>query len=277
VQAWLGQADEARSTVARLHHEAVRFGVRPLVVRAQSVLGLLALSERQAEAAAGELAEAARLLEEMGFRNPGSFPVLPDAVEAVALSGDTDAARALLARLDEQAAAAGGDWAPAAALRARGVLLLADGWAEDAAGTLEASTAAFEQLGFRPDAARAVLARGRALLRWGRRGLAAEALVDAQQRFAGMGAELWAARVAEELERAPRGRATGELTAAEGRVAALVAEGLKNREIGSALLMSVGTVEAHLTRIYRKLGIRSRSDLARLVAEGTVRASGDSS
>jgi DNA-binding NarL/FixJ family response regulator len=277
VQAWLGRSDEARTTAGRLHDEAVRYGVRPLVVRAQSVRGLLALSERQAEAAAGELAEAARLLEEMGFRNPGAFPVLPDAVEALALAGDTDAARGLLGRLEDEAAAAEGDWAPAAALRARGVLLLADGRPEDAAVALEASAAAFERLGFRPDAARAVLARGRALLRRGRRGLAAEALEDARGRFAGMGAVLWAARVAEELERVSRGRAAGELTAAEGRVAALVGEGLKNREIGWALFMSVGTVEAHLTRIYRKLGIRSRSDLARLVADGTVQVSGDGS
>ena len=53
-------------------------------------------------------------------------------------------------------------------------------------------------------------------------------------------------------------------------MAALVAEGRKNREIGQTLYMSVATVEAHLTRIYRMLDLRSRSELARLVAEGTV-------
>ena len=60
------------------------------------------------------------------------------------------------------------------------------------------------------------------------------------------------------------------LTPAERRIAELVAEGMRNREIGQALFMSVGTVEAHLTRIYRKLGIRSRSELARLVSDGSV-------
>jgi DNA-binding CsgD family transcriptional regulator len=49
-----------------------------------------------------------------------------------------------------------------------------------------------------------------------------------------------------------------------------VSEGLRNREIGQALFMSVGIVEAHLTRIYRKLGIRSRSELARLVVDGSL-------
>jgi DNA-binding CsgD family transcriptional regulator len=56
------------------------------------------------------------------------------------------------------------------------------------------------------------------------------------------------------------------LTAAERRIA----ERMRNREIGAALFMSIGTVEAHLTRIYRKLDIRSRGELARLVADGAV-------
>lgn len=120
-----------------------------------------------------------------------------------------------------------------------------------------------------------MLALGRAYLRAGRRRLAAETLVDARNRFAAMGAALWAGRATQELERAPslRGANTGELTAAERRIAALVAQGRKNREIAQAMFISVATVEAHLTRIYRKLGIRSRAELTRLVADGTVRAS----
>jgi DNA-binding CsgD family transcriptional regulator len=81
---------------------------------------------------------------------------------------------------------------------------------------------------------------------------------------------LWEARAVEELERVAPGRAAGELTKAERRIAALVADGRKNREIGEELFMSVATVEAHLTRVYRKLEIGSRSELARLVADGTV-------
>jgi DNA-binding NarL/FixJ family response regulator len=125
-------------------------------------------------------------------------------------------------------------------------------------------------LGYRADGARAGLARGRALLRASRRRIAADVLADALDRFATMGAGLWEARAREELERAEPARAVGELTRAEQRVAALVAQGLKNREIAQSLYMSVATVEAHLTRIYRKLDLRSRSDLARLVAEGGI-------
>jgi DNA-binding CsgD family transcriptional regulator len=85
-----------------------------------------------------------------------------------------------------------------------------------------------------------------------------------------MGAVLWRARTVEELDRSAPGRAAGTLTATERRVAALVANGAKNRQIAEALFVSVPTVEAHLTRIYRKLDIRSRSELTRLVAEGAI-------
>ena len=242
---------------------------RPFVIR-RPLLGLLALSQGDAAAAASELVAAAELLDGMGFAHPGAFPVLPDAIEALACSGDLQAAARLLDRLEQQAAAVDSAWALAAAERCRGALLLARGKADAALAPLDDAAAAFGRLGQRADAARAVFLAGRALLRAGRRGQAAEALADARCRFAGMGAALWEARVVEELERAAPGRATGALTPAERRIAELVAEGRKNREIGQALYMSVGTVEAHLTRTYRKLGIRSRSELARAMTDGSV-------
>ena len=85
-----------------------------------------------------------------------------------------------------------------------------------------------------------------------------------------MCAALWEARAAEHLERAAPGRAAGELTPAERRIAALVAAGATTARSAQTLFMSVATVEAHLTRIYRKLDIGSRSELARLVADGSV-------
>ena len=270
LEAWLGRAGEAREAAEHLLARAQRQSERPGIVRARGVLGLLALSEGNAEAAARELSEAAQLLEDMGYAHPGAFPVLPNAVEALALSGELDAAAMLLERLARQAAAVESAWALASVDRSRGVLLLARGRADAAVSPLESAEAAFGRLGHRPDAARAVLTRGRALLRLGQRTQAADAFAGARGSFADMGAALWEARAAEELERAAPGRGSGELTPAEGRVAELVAQGMKNREVGQTLFMSVATVEAHLTRIYRKLGLRSRADLARLVAEGRL-------
>jgi DNA-binding CsgD family transcriptional regulator len=234
------------------------------------VPGGLALSQGDAETAAAELRAAAAVLEETGFAHPGAFPVLPDAVEALACAGDAERARALQARLEREADAVGGPWPSAAAERGRGALALAEGDGERAAEHLVRAAEMFERTGHRPDAARSRFLAGRALLRAGRRIQAADAFADARERFAAMGAVLWEARAAGELERAAPGRATGSLPRAERRVAEAVAEGMRNKEIGAKLFMRLGTVEAHLTRIYRKLWIRSRSELARLVADGDV-------
>jgi ATP/maltotriose-dependent transcriptional regulator MalT len=267
IDAWLGRADEARRAAKRLVDETGSLGMNKAVPRGLSVLGLLALSEGDAEGAARDLAEAARRREEMGIRHPGAEPELADAVEALALAGELDAATDLMERLQRQADEVGSPWPLAAATRARGALLLAKGEAAEAATMLHDTAATFDRLGFRPDAARARLLEGRAILRDGRRSQAAEVLATARDEFAAIGASLWETRAVEELERVSPGRGSGDLTPTEGRIAALVAEGLKNREIAERLFLSVATVEAHLTRIYRKLGIRSRSDLTRLVVD----------
>ncbi len=266
VATWLGRVQEARDAAERRLAEAAKRGERPGIVRSRWILGLLALSAGEAETAASELTEAVRLLEEMGYANPGTIPALPDAVEALAHAGEVATARMLAARLERQAVTLGSAWVNAAVERSRGIVLLAEGDPDAAGPLLQRATESFDRLGHRPDAARALLAHGRALLRGGRRTDAASALSEAQSRFAEMGATLWEARAAAELERLDPDRGAGTLTATERRVAALVAEGKRNREIARALLVSVGTVEGHLTRIYRKLEIRSRSELARRVA-----------
>jgi DNA-binding CsgD family transcriptional regulator len=269
-QAWLGRAGEARATAERWRSVSEERREREGSARALGILGLLELSGGDAADAARHLTEAARMLAEIGRAHPGRDAILPDAVEALASSGDAIGARVLLERLEEQAEAADSASARAAAKRARGALLLAGGERGGAIEMLDDAASRFDELGFRPDAARALLLRGRALLRGGHRTLAADALAEARDRFAGMGARLWEARAVEALDRAAPGRAAGELTRAEGLVAGLVAKGMKNREIAAALFMSVATVEAHLTRIYRKMDIRSRSELARLVADGSL-------
>ena len=113
----------------------------------------------------------------------------------------------------------------------------------------------------------ALLTQGSALRRVGQRRRAADALDRADVIFAALGAAPARARVADELRRArPRPRTGDHLTAAESRVAALVAEGATNREAAARLFTTVATVEAHLTRIYAKLEVRSRTELARRLA-----------
>ncbi|HEY5420860.1 MAG TPA: LuxR C-terminal-related transcriptional regulator, partial [Marmoricola sp.] len=121
------------------------------------------------------------------------------------------------------------------------------------------------------EAARTLFVAGAALRRAGRRSAAAEMLTAASDTFLSLGALRWKGRADQELRRArPRVRTDHALTTSEQRVASLVVAGRTNREVAAQLYTSVGTVEAHLTRIYRKIGVRSRTELAGAVADGRV-------
>jgi len=158
-----------------------------------------------------------------------------------------------------------------AAQRCRALLLLARGDSAAAVAAAEEAAFLFEAAGFPLDRGRALLAAGEALRHLGKRRRAAERIVDANAIFSRLGAPLWVARAERELRRAsPRPRRDRELTSAERRVAALVADGRTNREVAAQLFITVGSVEVQLTRIYRKLAVRSRTELARRVAEGTL-------
>jgi DNA-binding NarL/FixJ family response regulator len=84
--------------------------------------------------------------------------------------------------------------------------------------------------------------------------------------FDALGASVWCTRAQTELARIGGRRATTTLTATEQRVADLVALGRSNKEVANALFVTVKTVEATLSRIYTKLGIRSRAALVRRFA-----------
>jgi DNA-binding NarL/FixJ family response regulator len=117
--------------------------------------------------------------------------------------------------------------------------------------------------------------RGRALLVLGlvsrrakRRRAAREALESAIGVFDSLPAPLWAQRARAELERVGGRRGSpGELTPGERRVADLVVTGKTNREIATELFVTVHTVEKTLSRAYAKLGVRSRTELARRLAD----------
>lgn len=105
------------------------------------------------------------------------------------------------------------------------------------------------------------------------RAAAREALQEAADTFARAGAARWTERAREEID--ALGLRQGEpdaLTPSEDRVARLAASGLTNREVAAALVISPKTVEAHLARAYRKLGIRSRAELGARMAAAEAEA-----
>jgi DNA-binding CsgD family transcriptional regulator len=102
--------------------------------------------------------------------------------------------------------------------------------------------------------------------------LARQALSEALTTFEDLGTAVWAHRARAELARIPLRLAGADLTPTEERIARLAVEGLTNREIADRTFLSPKTVEVNLTRVYRKLGVRSRAALAgRLTASGERR------
>jgi DNA-binding CsgD family transcriptional regulator len=199
-----------------------------------------------------------------------------DLVEAHARSGQPARARAVLAELEPHAHQR---WARAALDRARGIV--ADDDRFDA--PLARSAEAFEVLGVRFEEARSRLCLGERLRRAGRRVEARRQLRSALTSFENMRGAPWVERTERELKASGetlRARhathAIDELTPQELQVAIMAADGRSNKEIATALFLSIKTIEAHLHRVYRKLGIRSRSALPPIVRTGEqpVRAPG---
>jgi DNA-binding CsgD family transcriptional regulator len=193
--------------------------------------------------------------------NDPTFTVWADAIETLIALGELEQAAAYLAPYEANAARLGSPWARTGTARCRGLLAAVEGDPEAAFSAFERSL---------DDAAPYPLERGRTLLCLGmvrrqaqqKRG-AREALEQALAIFEELGARLWAEKARAELKRIGGRRApSDELTETERRVAELAAQGRTNKEIASELYMGVSTVEAHLSHVYRKLGLRSRTELA---------------
>ncbi|HET8758246.1 MAG TPA: LuxR C-terminal-related transcriptional regulator, partial [Solirubrobacteraceae bacterium] len=155
----------------------------------------------------------------------------------------------------------------AAGARGRGLLLAAAGDVEGAEAALVRALAAHDRLPMPLERARTLLALGRVLRRQRKRLAAKAALDEALTLFRAAGSARWVEQA--ETEGAALGLRPGspyELTPSEERVARLAASGLTNREVAAALIVSRKTVEAHLARVYQKLGIHSRAELGARLA-----------
>jgi len=234
-------------------------------LEALRVAGVAALLARDPGQAVTSLAAVWEHTMAEGVEDPGAFPVAGDLAEALAETGQFEAAAAVIARLVRLAAAQRHPWGLATADRAKAVAALASGYDDAAAARLAGAAGAYRALGLGFDAARALLVLGRAQRRASKRAAARESLQQAQSLFEHLGCRGWAQAAAAELDRISGRRAApgGGLTRGERRVAELVAAGLSNKQVAEQLYVSVYTVEAHLSQAYAKLGIGSRTQLAR--------------
>jgi DNA-binding CsgD family transcriptional regulator len=267
-----GEADAARSTAGRALELADQTGGRPAEHFARGALGLIELSVGRPAEAVAALGPLAAFLRRERIVEPGVARVVPDLIEALIALGDLDAAAELHDWFVTSTAHLRRPSALAAAARCRGLLLAERGEMDAAHAQVERAVVLSEGSPVPLERGRALLCRGGLHRRARHKREARSSLEAALAEFERLGASAWAERARAELARVGgRAPSTGLLTPTERRVAELVAEGLQTKQVAAALFVSSKTVEGHLTNIYAKLGVHSRTELARRMRDGKVR------
>jgi len=262
----VGAGDDCREHARRAIEIATNVGLGFYRERAERALGRLEVVDGRLDAAAEQLERSADRLERDGNRELNVSP-LPDLVEVNARRGNPAEAERALARLLAVADGAMPNEEGFVA-RCRGIVAAENDFAAHFRHALERHDAdpfPFER-------ARTELCFGERLRRAGERKAAQEHLSSAATTFAALGATPWLERARDELRASGRRLRARDadrdrLTPREAQIAGQVGEGKSNREVAEALYLTPKTVEFHLTRVYRKLGVRSRSELVRKMSE----------
>jgi DNA-binding CsgD family transcriptional regulator len=280
--AHLGDVEVAQAAGTALLALAETRGLFPLRLQALGVLGFLALSRGDAATGHEHLGAAVAELDRHGIREWTQFHLAWSDIDALVELGELDRAEALAGAIAARARELGREPELAVAERGLGVVLGARGDLAAAETALRQSLVDLRSWPF--ERARAALALGVVLRRAKQKRAARDMLSDALALFDDLGTALWAVKARSETARiGGRGRSAGgragELTPSELEVARLVAQGNSNRAVADRLFLSTKTVAAHLTSVYAKLGVRSRTELAlRLRDEpAKTRTSSDSS
>jgi DNA-binding CsgD family transcriptional regulator/tetratricopeptide (TPR) repeat protein len=267
VHAHTGDADVARRQASEAVASFRRAGFPMHVVWPLRALGVLELSLGDVAAAHGILGPLTDVVTASGLAEPGGAPYVPDEIEALVGLGHLDAAGELLDWLDERGSAHDRPWALATAGRCRALLLAARGDLDGAMAAVDAALVQHQRVPMPLERARTLLVKGQLHRRRKEKRAAKETLTEALDAFERSGAALWADRVRHELDRVGlRPAAPLDLTPTEARVAELAGAGLATRTIAERLFMSSKTVEGVLGRVYRKLGVHSRAELATTLA-----------
>ena len=264
--AFRGREAEASELIEAATAEVVRRGEGEGLTFVQWATAVLANSLGRYSDALAAARQAAEDSHAVWFATWG----LVELIEAASRSGQAEDAADALERLSETTAAGGTDWALGIETRSRA--LLSTGAAAES--FYVQAIEALVRSPLRVEVARAHLMYGEWLRRERRRQDAREQLRRAHELFTAFGTEAFAERARVELEatgeRARRRTAEtrDELTPQEAQICRLAAEGATNREIAAQLFISASTVDYHLRKAFRKLGVKSRTQLARHLLEG---------
>lgn len=266
VRAWQGRESESRAVATSTADWGREKGAAILEIFA--LMGLTVL-----ELGFGRYPEALAWGLQIFRDDPPGFGnrVLPEVVEAGVRGGDRAAAEAALARLNERAPVAATPWALGLLARSR-ALMAADA---DAEALYQEAIALLAKTAVRTELARAHLLYGEWLRRRKRRRDAEVQLRTADDMFTAMGAAAFAGRTGTERRatgqttaETPRGQDPFGLTPQEAQVARQAGAGATNAEIASRLFVTTSTVEYHLSKVFRKLGVTSRRQLAAALSGG---------
>ena len=270
VGAYAGRADGARSYAEDALALAEETDWKGAMTWQHMTLGFLELSLGEVEAAAARLAPFAKEAIAGGLPEPTADGALVhgDAAEALILSGRRAEAEPLVTLLEQRGAVLDRPWAVAVGARCRGLLHAAAGDAQWAERCLRSALEVHERLPMPIERARTLLALGRVQRLLRKRRAAKRTLEQSLAIFETAGSRRWADQARGELAAVGlRAGPPDSLTPSEQRVARLAASGLTNRQIASSLQISPKTVDTHLGRVYRKLGIRTRAELGARFAE----------
>ncbi|MET0702002.1 MAG: LuxR C-terminal-related transcriptional regulator, partial [Mycobacterium sp.] len=262
VAAFAGREEDARRTAGRAIDDARRGGGDFLAIAPTMSLGFLEVSLGNHSAALTVLQPLLADFDPVHSTEIMVGGYLPDAVEALIAVGRSTDAEPLIAALEDNGARLDRPWMLAVGARCRALWSSARGDLDSAVATAERAMVAHQRLPMPFERARTQLLLGQLQRRQRQKDVAAATLAEALAAFDELGTPLWAERARAELARVKVTRQGAGLTPSEQQVAELAAAGMTNTDIGAALFISPKTVEVNLTRTYRKLGIRSRAQLA---------------
>jgi DNA-binding CsgD family transcriptional regulator len=266
IGAYAGRGDQVRRDTAEAMAASQRCDSHRLGEWPIANLAFLEVSLGNYEAAMRALAPLLSNLDRMSQSTEIiSASFIPDAAEAmIALDRLDDAAR-IIDVLESNGRRLDRPWMLAVGARCRGMLLAARGDIDAAGEAADRALREHQRLPMPFELARTQLVVGQLQRRQRRREVAGATLREALATFEDLGTPLWTERARAELNRASGTRTRDELTASEQRVAELAATGITNREMATTLFISPKTVEANLSRVYRKLNIHSRAELGRII------------
>jgi DNA-binding CsgD family transcriptional regulator len=265
-----GELARARTLAQRGAEAAAERGDTRYLQRHLVLLGQALLRTGDASGARCALTRIRDIEREQGIADPTVNRWQADLVSALVLLGRLDEAEEVLSEARWVLDGRGGTDGVAAQLdRAEAELLSARGDLAGAELVLDRSAKMCADVGMRIDLGRSLIVRAHLERRRRRVSAARSALQSALELFGSLHADSWVEQVRAELDRGRTPVADDplleRLTDGEARVAREVAQGASNREIAERTFVSVKTVEATLTRIYRKLDVRSRTQLATLL------------